>query len=258
MAIRFGPASWGSVTEGEETLEKYHKLGLRASETPFTYAVYVKKEEDGRRIGKKARELGIVLSVHAPYFVNLNSLEKEKREASKKRILDSCRAGEWLGASVVVFHPGFYSKGGREKDFEMIKGEIKEMQEFIKKQEWRIKLAPETMGKVNVFGSIEEIARLVRETGCSFCLDFAHILAREKKIDWERINELFPQEKWHCHFSGIEYGEKGERHHRTTKKEEWTELLRNLPGDKDIVIINESPTLVADSVEGLKLSKEFY
>ena len=67
------------------------------------------------------------------------------------------------------------------------------------------------MGKINVFGSVEEISLLVKETDCSFCLDFAHILARDKKIDMKKIEKLFPEKEWHAHYSGIEYGEKGER-----------------------------------------------
>ena len=112
------------------------------------------------------------------------------------------------------------------------------------------------MGKINVFGSIEEVSRLVKETGCSFCIDFAHILAREKKVDYEKIKKLFPQKEWHCHFSGIVYGEKGEKHHKTTEKEEWKNLLNNLPKDKEISIVCESPTLIEDSSEGMGIWEE--
>jgi len=252
MTIKFGPAGLGPVKTAEQVLEQYYKLGLRACEIAFTYGVYIKREEDLERIGKKAQELGIELSIHAPYYVNLNSEEKAKREATKKRILDCCKAGDKLGVSTVVFHPGYYGKN-KEKSYEVIKEGINEMLEIIKEKKWKIKIAPETMGKVNVFGSIEEISKLAKETGCSFCLDFAHILAREKKVDFEKIKTLFPQEEWHLHFSGIEYTEKGERNHRTTRKDEWLELLKNLPKNKKITIINESPTLVDDSVEGLEI-----
>jgi len=251
--IKFGPAGLGAINEAIKNLEYYHKLGLRACEIAFTYQVYIKKEEDARAIGKKAKELDIELSIHAPYYVNLNSAEKSKREATKKRILDCCRIGNALGASVVVFHPGYYGEKSKEETYETIKEGILEIRKEIEKHGWKINIAPETMGKINVFGSVEEISRLVKETHCSFCLDFAHILAREKKIDFERIKELFKEKKWHVHFSGIVYGEKGEKHHRKTKESEWKELLKNLPKDKEITIINESPYMVEDSVEGLKI-----
>jgi len=257
MAIKFGPAGLGPVNTAEKILETYSKLGLQACEIAFTYSVYVNNKEDFERIGQRAKELGISLSIHAPYFVNLNSADKVKREESKKRILACCEAGHYLGAKTIVFHPGYYGKSGdRQADFQAIKQGISEMMAVVKQNGWNVKLAPETMGKVNVFGSIEEISRLVKETGCSFCIDFAHILARDKKVDFYLIKKLFPEEKWHCHFSGIVYSDKGEKHHKTTEKEEWQNLLENLPKDKDITIINESPTLVEDSVNGLKIYKK--
>ncbi len=252
MTIKFGPAGLGPVANAEKVLEQYKKFGFKICEIAFTYSVYIKKE-DAERIGKKAKELNIELTIHAPYFINLNSSEKEKVEASKKRILKCCEIGEELGAKRVVFHPGYYGKTSREETYSKIKKEIKEIINYIKEKKWKIEIAPETMGKVNVFGSIEEVSQLVKDTNCSFCIDFAHILAREKKVEHEKIKKLFPQNHWHCHFSGIVYGEKGEKHHKTTEKEEWKNLLENLPKDKEINIICESPTLIEDSIEGLKL-----
>lgn len=257
MPIIFGPAGLGPVKMAVKTLEQYHKLGLRACEIAFTYSVYI-KEEECAEIKKKAEELGIELSIHAQYFVNLNSDEKAKREATKKRILDCCRIGELLGVKVVVFHPGYYTEKGdtpekREKSYQAIKSGIVEIMQEIQKKRWKIQIAPETMGKVNVFGSVEEISRLVRETGCAFCIDFAHILARKKSVDYQAIEQAFPGKDWHVHFSGIVYGEKGEKEHRTTEKKEWEELLKNLPKDRKIRIVNESPTMVEDSVLGMKI-----
>ena len=201
MSIIFGPAGLGSVKEAISNLEEYYKLGLKACEIAFTYGVYIKKKEDAEKIKDAARKFDIKLSIHAPYWINLNSQEKEKIKASKKRILDSCKAGELLGAGVVVFHPGFYSKNSKEETFQNIKKRILESQKEIKSNNWKIKLAPETTGKINVFGSVEEIKKLVEETKCSFCIDFAHILAREKEVNYDKIKKAFPEEKWQCHFS---------------------------------------------------------
>lgn len=250
--IKFGPAGLGPVKTAEAVLESYNSLGLRACEIAFTYSVYIKNKEDAVRIGKKAKNLGIALSIHAPYWVNLNSAEKEKIEATKQRIIECCRVGELLGAKIVVFHPGYYGKN-KEEAYEKIKEGIIDIMERIKKEGLKIKIAPETMGKTGVFGSIEEISSLVKETGCSFCIDFAHILARDKSVDYEKVKKLFPQKEWHCHFSGIVYGEKGEKNHKKTELKEWIELLKNLPKDREITIINESPYMVEDSIEGLKL-----
>lgn len=173
---------------------------------------------------------------------------------AKKRILDCCETGELLGAHKVVFHPGYYSDIDKEIAYQNIKQRILEMQEEIKKRNYKIKIAPETSGKVNVFGSVEEIKRLVEETGCSFCIDFAHILARYKSYRLrETFSEFENEEEFHIHFSGIEYGEKGEKHHKRTTVEEWKELISGLPNDKKIVIINESPSPVEDAVVGKKI-----
>lgn len=220
----------------------------------FTHGAYIKSETDAKAIKKRAEELGIELSIHAPYYVNLNSDEEVKREATKQRILECCKVGEWLGAKVVVFHPGYYREGvDRIQAYTVVKEGILEIMRELKKNKWAIQIAPETMGKINVFGSIDEISRLAQETGCAVCIDFAHILARDKKVDYDLILKAFPQEEWHVHFSGIVYGEKGEKHHIKTGVKEWKALLAHLPQDKKIRIINESPDMVEDAVVGMKL-----
>jgi len=191
--------------------------------------------------------------------LNLNSKEKIKQKESIKRILDCCKIGEKLSAYTVVFHAGFYTKSTPEQTYENIKNNILILQDEIRNNALKIKIAPETMGKVNVFGSIEEISSLVKDTKCSFCIDFAHILSRYKDNKFDLIKEKFkPHNDWHCHFSGIEYSELGERKHIKTPKESIQTLLKNLPKDKEIVIINESPDMVNDSVEALKLSKNSF
>jgi deoxyribonuclease IV len=250
--IIFGPSGLGPVKNAVRMLEEYSELGFKACEIAFTYGPYIKNEEDMKEIKKAAKKLNIKLSIHAPYWINLNSKEKIKIESSKKRILKSCEIGEKLGAYLVVFHPGYYSEMSKEITYQNIKTQIIQIMEEIKKRNWKIKIAVETMGKVNVFGSIEEISRLVKETGCSFAIDFAHILAREKEIDFKKVKKLFPQKNWHCHFSGINYGEKGEKNHEITPESEIKKLLKNLPKDKNIIIINESPDPIGDSVKTLR------
>lgn len=257
MNIKFGPAGLGSVKDAVKNLEEYNKLGLTACEIGFTYGVYIKKDEDIKRIKEAAEKFNVKLSIHAPYWVNLNSTDKKKIEQSKERILSCCETGERLGCYTVVFHPGYYGKMNEEETYENIRKAILEMQEVLRKNKWKIKIAVETMGKINVFGSFEQVNKLVEETGCSFCIDFAHILARDKKVDYDRIEKLFSKHKnWHCHFSGIVYGEKGERHHKKTEKNDWKNLFKELnkfPKDISLTIINESPSCVEDSVEGLKI-----
>ena len=252
--VRFGPAGLGPVNDAISNLEMFHKLGFKACEISFTYGPYIKKREDAVAIGKVAKKFGIFLSIHAPYFVNLNSKESEKIEASKKRILKCCEVGSWLGAKRVVFHPGFYSGMDSSEASIKIKESILEMQEVIKKNKWDIELCPEVMGKVNVFGSIAEIGDLVSSTGCGFCIDIAHVLARYGRYEFDKIKEVFKMKKWHVHFSGIEYGEKGEKKHLKTPDEEWEKVLRFFEKlDKEIVLICESPDQIDDLVVGKRI-----
>ncbi|MCK4552590.1 TIM barrel protein [Candidatus Pacearchaeota archaeon] len=257
MTIKFGPAGLGGVKQAISNLEMYHKLGLKACEIAFTYGVYIKKKEDAVKIGKKAKELGIRLSIHAPYFINLNSKDKEIIKKSKQRILKCCEVGTWLNAKRVVFHPGYYNGFNKKQTYEKIKKEILEMQKEIKKKKYTPKLAPETTGKINVFGSINEISQLVKDTKCSFCIDFAHILARYKKYKFKEVLEKFEKHKeLHIHFSGIEFGEKGEKRHIKTLEKDLRKLISVLPKNKNTTIINESPESIADSVLGLRIYRK--
>lgn len=251
--IRFGPGGLGGVKEAVSNLENYKKLGLKACEIEFTYGIYI-NEKEAEEIKKAAEKNGIKLSIHAPYWINLNSKEKSKVEGSKRRILECCKIGNKLNAYCVVFHPGYYLKD-KEEDFNKIAGEIKDMQEEIKKNKWEILLAPETSGKINVFGSPEEILRLVEKTGCFFTIDFAHLKARTKgKMSYNEMADYFKNfRQVHAHFSGIEWSDKGERKHVITPESELRKLLNALPKNKEFVIINESPDPVGDSVKGLKI-----
>ncbi|MFH0711929.1 MAG: TIM barrel protein [archaeon] len=251
--IKFGPTGIGPVGDAVANLEMYHKLGFRAAEVLFTYGVYIKEKEDAVKIGRVAERLGIFLSVHAPYWVNLNSKDEKKVEMSKTRILKCCEVASWLGAKRVVFHPGFYTGMSSEEVGNKIAGEIIEMMKVVKENKWDVELCPEVMGKVNVFGSIDEVGRLVRETGCGVCIDIAHVLARYGKYEFDKIRDEFKLKNWHVHFSGIEFGEKGEKKHLVTPLSEWRKLLDFLRDlDKDIVLICESPDAVVDSVVGMR------
>lgn len=261
MAVIFGPSGLGGVKYAVENLEKYSKLGFKACEIAFTYGVYIKDEKDIKAIREAAKRLGIKLSIHAQYWINLNSSEKEKIEASKKRILDCLSVGEKLGCYAVVVHPGYYGKMSKEDSYNNIKRVALELMEVVKKNKWKVKLCFETMGRVNVFGSVEDIKNLVRETGCGFCVDFAHLKARSNgKMSYkEMVKEFSEFKEWHCHFSGIVYGDKGEKHHIMTPKKELEELFKELKVVKnkcDIAIINESPDPVKDSVLSMKVWEE--
>ena len=255
--VRFGPAGIGGLKEAIKNLHEYKKNGLNAAEVEFTYRIYIKKKNDAKKIGQEAKALGIKLSIHASYFINLASTDKKKIEASKRRILDSCEIGHYLGARNIVFHAGFYGKYSKHECYQIIKKEIQDMQRIIKSKRWKVKLAPETTGKKSQFGSLDELIRLVHETGCSFCIDFAHILAREGHINYKEVFEKIKKFQYiHSHFSGIEFTDKGEKRHLITPASKLKELLGWIKKyNLSITIINESPITFEDSLKGLKIWK---
>ena len=254
MPVKFGPSGLGSVKEAISNLEKYKSLGFTACEIAFTYGPYIKKKEDAEKIKNASERLGIQLTIHGPYWVNLNSEDPEKIKKSKERIIECCKIGSWLGAKKVVIHPGFYGKKDILESYQNIKKAILEMEEERKKLKYSCKFAIETTGKINVFGSVDETLKLVEETGCDFCIDFAHILAREKSYMFDEVFRKFKNfDEIHIQFSGINYTEKGERNHIETKREELKELISHLPKNKNITIINESPNPVEDSIKALEI-----
>ena len=109
-------------------------------------------------------------------------------------------------------------------------------------------LCPEVTGKPSQFGSLEELLQLVKETGCGLTVDFSHLYARHQgDIDYSEILNKLPQ-KFHAHFSGIEYSDKGERKHIRTTEKFFMPLAKELVRrDLDVTIINESPSPYEDA-----------
>ncbi len=257
--VKLGPA--GSCGQGNLKGVKFVKeKGLHAMEVEFTYGVRM-KEKLAKQVGKSAKELGIELSVHAPYWINLNSREKKKVEESKERILRACQRGNWMGAKNIVFHPGFYMNMDKESVYRTIKKGITEVQKAVKSKSWDVVLTPETTGKKSQFGSLEELARLRDELDLGICVDFAHLLARkgdpESRNDYRSILKKMDGHI-HSHFSGIEYTEKGEKRHvnmdgRPAFKSLAEEVLKQ---GKDITIICESPVTWKDSLKMKKVFEE--
>jgi deoxyribonuclease-4 len=254
-AILIGPAGTGG--SNLENFSKIKQLGLDAVEIEFTYGVWMKKSQ-AKEICALNKKLGLKLSIHAPYFINLNSEDEKKIVASRKRILDCCEIGDILKAKYIVFHPGFYLKSTKEQAYSKIKQEIIKIQSEIKERGYNIRMAPETTGKPSQFGDLDEILSLMRDTGCSLTLDFAHLKARSNgNINYEEIlSKIKNLKEIHCHFSGIEFTEKGERRHKLTEEKDIKELFHYLKKYKiNAIIINESPNPLGDAIKMKKILK---
>lgn len=263
MKIYLGPA--GTPTSDTISgIKKVRELGLNAMEVEFVYGVRMSNEV-AKIVGRVAKENNIKLSVHAPYYINLNSDDKQKIDASIKRILRSCERADNMNAEYVVFHPGFYMDKTKEETYENIKKQIIRIIGEINKNNWKVKLSPETTGKISQFATIDEISRLIKETKCYACIDIAHIKARNqgkltyKEIFEDVINKI-KIKHYHIHLSGIVWSEKGERYHINLTDEnmkEFRELAEFiLDKKKSVTIISESPSTWRDSLKMKKVFEE--
>lgn len=253
MPILIGPA--GSGGTDPESFAKLDELGLDAVEVEFTYSVWMKKEA-ALKIKELNKEWGLKLSIHAPYFINLASDDPEKVAASKQRILKCCERGHELGVKYICFHAGFYQKKSKEETYSLIKEALVTLLTEIKNNKWSVVLAPETTGKATQFGDLDELIRLKKEIGTHLTVDFAHLKARYNgMVDYDAIiKQLKPLGHIHAHFSGIAYGEKGEKHHLMLEDKEIRELFTLLKKhDLDVTIICESPDPLADAVKMKKM-----
>jgi len=263
--LLFGTAGVPRKTPLSSTLagiQQITRLGLDCLEIEFVKGIKMGSDL-AREIKKEAVENKVSLSVHAPYYVNLNSLEEGKRLVSQERLLSSARMAERCGAKSVVFHPGYYGRSTPEAAFEIIKKGIMEVVSILRSERSSVIFRPETMGKKSQFGSLEEILLLCREIeGILPCIDFSHIHAREGRansyVEFQRIFRKIEKKlgrealkNVHIHISGVEYSEKGELKHINLKDsdfryDEWIQTLKDL--EVKGMVICESPNLENDAI----------
>ena len=247
FTIRIGPA--GSHGRGNLAgLREARRLGLDGMEIEFTYGVRMPPAA-AEEVGRLADRLGIRLSVHAPYYINLASDEPAKVAASHTRILESCHRAHLMGARNVTFHAGFYQGKRADHAYRLIRDQLAALLRTIRRRRWQVVLCPETTGKTSQFGSLEELLRLMADTGCGLTVDFAHLYARQQgEIDYDALQRALPK-SFHAHFSGIEFGARGEKRHIRA----WPALFRPLAQSllrhgKQVSLVCESPAPFRDAV----------
>jgi deoxyribonuclease-4 len=264
--IYLGPAGVPISSEDHSTLgglRRVAELGLNSMEVEFVRGVSM-KNDTADEVGKLAEELGILLSVHCPYFINLCSNDRQKLEASKKRILDSVERVYHMGARIAVFHPGFYGSLTAEAAFEAIERACADMLDRMKSMGIKeVVLGHETTGKVSAFGTLDELVQLCKQIrGCEPVVDWSHLYARAAgKIDYAEVFEKLKPlrlKHLHSHFTSMEWtpakipGYGNERRHIPIKfdKPPFEPLAKEILKRKlSITLISESPVLELDSLE---------
>jgi len=264
--LLFGTAGIPIASKGTSTAEGIafvKKLGLGAMELEFVRSVNITKEK-APEVRKSAEKNGIMLTCHAPYYINLNSIENAKLKASIYRILNSARIANLCGAWSVCFHPGFYQKSAKEEAYNRVKQSLREITQTLKKESNNIWIRPETTGKETQFGNLDEILQLSQEfDNVMPCIDFAHFHARTngKYNSYREFSEILEKvekklgkkglENMHIHITGIAYSEKGEKNHLNLKESDlkYQELIKALKDFKvKGVVISESPNIEEDGL----------
>lgn len=239
--------------------EYIKKMGINAYEYQCGRGVRINQAE-AIKLKQNAGAESVRLSLHSPYYISLSSLEEEKRDNSINYILQSAQAARLIGADRVVVHSGSCSKISRAAALELAKDTIKKAVNELKKNDlYDIRLCPETMGKVNQLGTLEEVVELCKvDESLIPCIDFGHLNARtfgglKTLEDFEYIfktmkNELGEERMrtFHSHFSKIEYTENGgEKRHLTFADEVFGPNFE--PVAELILKYNCSPVIICES-----------
>lgn len=232
MAAKFGPAGnsdsfsarFKSSLDAPAWIAQY---GLDCYEYQCGKGVHIGKDT-AQRLGERAREAGISLSLHAPYFINLANPESIQK--NNGYVLTSCAAAEWMGATRVVIHSGTLMGRTRQEALDIAKRGIRAFLTVCETAGLgHITLCPETMGKINQLGDLEEVLELCAlDERLLPCVDFGHLYARSLGVDeglaateriLDRMEEILGLDRarvFHSHFSRIEFTPKGgEKCHRT-------------------------------------------
>lgn len=236
--ITFGPGgnslSWGKRKFPADLPQYLRELGLNGYEIECGRGVRV-SEATVRELPKLAVEHGIYVTLHAPYFISLSSVEEEKRLNSVNYILESAKAAKSVGARKIVVHSGSCSKMTRAEATYLAKQTLRLAQRALDENGLSdIVICPETMGKINQLGTLEEVLELCAvDERFLPTVDFGHLNARtlggiKTREDYAAMLDLIENElgherlsNMHVHFSKIEYTTGGEKRHLTFADEQY-------------------------------------
>ncbi|MBQ9953073.1 MAG: TIM barrel protein [Clostridia bacterium] len=232
--IQFGPGGnceWFK-SEGNKNSAQMpaflNKIGLTAYEVECGRGVRM-NDAVAKELRDEAEKYGITLSIHAPYYISMSSLEEEKRQGSIRYLLESAALAKKIGAKRIIFHSGSCAKISREEATALAVDTLqKAVAAFDAEGYGDLILCPETMGKINQLGSLEEVMTLCGvDERILPTIDFGHLNAREQGLfytaaDYDRVLQTMEDalgceraSKFHAHFSKIEYTVGGEKRHLT-------------------------------------------
>ena len=243
-------------------IKKVRELGLDCMELEFVRGIRMSKEL-AIQVKEAAQKNNIILTAHAPYYINLNSKEPEKTVASVKRIIDTATITNIAGGYSFTFHAAFFMGQDPKKVYEKVKNQIKNISKTLQDNGINLWIRPETTGKATQFGSLIETIKLSQDIEQVLpCIDFAHLHARHgkqnSKQEFDNILSTVEKEigrealdNMHIHMSGIHYSDKGERKHLILEESDinYRELMQSFKEFKiKGVVICESPNIEDDAL----------
>jgi deoxyribonuclease-4 len=256
------PHSSASPRSSVEGVKRIAELGLDCMELEFVRGVHM-PEAEARQIAAIAKNRNLRLSAHAPFYINFNAHDPAIMEASRLRLLQTARAAFLCGAKDIAFHAAFYMDDPPEQVYETVKRKLSVVLEDLDKENIKVRLRPELMGKRSQFGALNEVLRLADELpGLAPCIDWAHWHARTGVFNTydefatvlsqvrERLGDAALKDM-HMHVAGIAYGDKGEREHLDLRESDFA-YMELLQAFKDFkvggLLICESPNLEDDAM----------
>ena len=253
----------------EKAFDILENLKLDGLELEFVHGVRM-TPANKEIVSRVSKEKDMVLTAHGPYYINLNSKEEEKIQASITRILDTARMGKDLGAFSITYHAAFYMGMQPEDVYKKVEKAMETICKTLDEEDNDIWVRPETTGKPTQWGNLEEIVKLSKDFKQVLpCVDFSHLHARTNGLynTYDEFCKIFETigteigsyaiENFHAHIAGIEYGEKGEKKHLMLKESDmnYKDLMKAFKKfDVKGVVVCESPVMEEDAV----LLKEYY
>lgn len=253
----------------KKAFELLEEMNLDGMEVEFVHGVRM-SDENRQFLKEISKEKNFLLTAHGPFYINLNSKEEEKIDASVQRIVETAQAANDFGGYSITYHAAFYMGQDKETVFQQVKTQTKKILDTLDKYGIKVWVRPETTGKPTQWGDYEEIIRLSKEFEQVLpCIDFSHIHARTAgeyntydefcKILDKIGTELgdYALNNFHAHLAGIEYTQKGEKCHLIFEESDmnYKDLLKALKSfNVKGALVCESPNIETDT----KLLKDYY
>lgn len=280
MITRFGPAGncQSFYEQGYKSSIQMPKflaeMGLNAYEYQCSRGIKI-SSKTAEELGKAAKKFDITLSIHAPYYINLANKDEKAINNSKGYLLKSLEIARWMGASKVVFHPGGAAKMDRREAMLNASRALEKILEEVYLQGLDgVFICPETMGKKNQLGSLDEVLELCQldKNRLMPALDFGHLHAinqgclkskEDFRVILEQVGGILGLEmlkKFHAHFSPVEFTKAGEKKHWNLSCPEYGPQFIHLA--ELIVEMDLSPTIICESAgqqaEDAKVFRDIY